>query len=193
MPLVVPIISGIINANLAGNAVVGISSPQLALAVATGFVQYVLTGITINTIDVGTAGSGAGTGVGFVLPTPTLIGTLTATFTGAGINGIMKFPIVNAIANGISQSLLSAFINTVHVGVGAGTGKASIVPNSGVSIPLMVAGFTGNGLVGISSRPLAVAIAQGIDQALPTATGQVVIVGGTGPSPATGTGFGKIT
>ncbi|HEY8096308.1 MAG TPA: hypothetical protein VIE65_09510, partial [Methylobacter sp.] len=129
---------------------------------------------------------------GIILPSPVLIGTFQSTFTANGINGVSRSQIILALANAISQAFAIGLITTVNTGVGAGTGIASFIPNSGLSVPMMIAGFTASGIAGISSVPLATAIALGIDQAIPSAIGQVVIVGGAGLFPSTGFGLGKI-
>lgn len=178
---------------LGSGGVVGISSPLLATGISNGFIQYVLSGVTVNTTDVGAAGSGTGIGIGLNLAPPVLVGTLTAAFEGAQIRGPMRQPIILAIANAISDTLRLALVNTVNAGVGVGTGKVTLLPSPIVSVPLMITNFASVGLVGISSSPLASAIAQGIDLALPSTTGIVIVAGAAGPSPGTGIGVGKIT
>lgn len=177
---------------LGSGGIIGISSPLLATGISNGFIQYALSGIVVNTTDVGSAGSGTGMGTGLNLPTPVLIGTLTAAFEGAQIRGSMRQLMIIAIANTISDTIRLAFVNTVNVGVGTGTGKVTLVPSPILSIPLMIANFISVGLVGVSSSSLASAIAQGIDLALPSVTGAVVIAGSASSSPGTGVGVGKI-
>lgn len=178
---------------LGGGGVFGVSSPQLAAAISNGFCQYAISSVVVNTVDVGSAGSGTGVGLGMVLAPPVLVGSLTATFEGAQIRGPLRQSIITAIANAVSDTLRLALVNTVNVGVGAGTGKATLAPNPAASVPLMITNFFGLALAGVSSPVLASAIANGIDQALPSATGVIVIAGASGPSPGSGTGVGKLT
>jgi len=173
--------------------ILGVSSPLLATGISNGFVQYALTGVVVSTIDVGAAGSGTGVGTGFALPPPALVGTLIATFEGAQIRGVMRQPLILAIANAVSDTLRLALANTVHAGVGAGTGKVTLIANPAVSVPLMVSNFGAATLLGVASSVLATAVAQGIDQALPSTVGVVTIAGAAGPSPGSGTGVGKLS
>lgn len=193
MPLLPPAMTALLNGYLAGAGFLGVSSPLLAAAISNGFIQYALSGITVNTIDVGTVGAGAGVGTGFSLPVPVLVGSLTAALEGAQIRGVMKQPLISAVANAVSNTVRLALANTVHAGVGTGTGKVTLVPNPAVSVPLMIANFSAVSLVGVSSPVLARAIAQGIDQAIPSTVGFVAIAGASGPSPGTGTGIGKVS
>lgn len=177
---------------LPANGIAGISSPFLATAITNGFVQYVLTGITVRTQDVGTAGAGVGTGFSISLETPQLQQNLLSTFPPNLINGISSRPLINAIATSISSTLKFANIITAHAGVAVGSGSVSLIPNPSVSVPTFVSNFIAATLVGTMSRNLATAIANGIDQALPTATGFVVIAGPPSPTSAVGNGIGKL-
>ena len=193
MPLVPPVAIPLVQAGLTGNAILGVSAPQLALGVSNGFTTYAVSALLASSKDVGAAGSGTGTGFGLFLAEPALIGAMQSTFTANGINGPMRSNLINAIAIGISQSLKAALINTLNVGVGVGTGIVNLVPNTPAAMGLMVTNFVAAGLVGPNSVTLASAIAQGIDLALPSATGVVIIAGAAGPSPGVGTGVGKVT
>jgi len=146
----------------------------------------------VDTVDVGSVGSGTGVGVGIILAPPVLIGSLTSAFEGAQIRGSLRQSLIVAISNAVSDTLKLALINTVNAGVGAGTGKVTLVPNPTASVPLMVANFFGLALVGVSSPVLASAIARGIDQVLPSAIGVIAIAGTASPSPGIGTGIGKL-
>lgn len=187
-PTMLPILLGALPAN----GIAGIASPLLATAITNGFVQYVLTGITVRTQDVGTAGAGVGLGVGISLEIPQLQQSFQATFPPNNINGTNSKPLINAISTSISSVLKIANIITVHAGVAVGTGSVSVIPNSAISVPMFVSSFIAMALIGAASRNLATAIATGIDQALLTATGFVVIVGPPSPTSATGLGFGKL-
>jgi hypothetical protein len=192
MPVLPPAVSALVAANLAGVGILGIGAPMLSLAVGLGFSQYVLSGVLVNTIDVGSAGGGVGLGPGPVLAPPTLVGAFSATFTANGIIGVNRNQIILALSNALPQALLSGVISTVNAGVGVGTGIATFIPNPAVSVPLMIASFTASGLIGVAAIQLATAIATGFDQALPSAVGQVVIAGAPSPFPGAGAGIGKI-
>ncbi len=193
MPILPPAVTSLVQANLAGVGILGISAPMLSLAVGLGFSQYIALGVVVNTVDVGSAGAGAGVGAGAVIAPPAIAGAMRSSFTANGINGVNRDQIIAALSGALSQAMLSGVIATVNAGVGVGTGTASLLPNSSVSIPLMISSFTASGIVGVFASPLATAIASGFDQALPSARAQVVIAGAGSPFPGAGTGFGRVT
>jgi hypothetical protein len=184
-------ITGIFTSSMNANSLLGVSIPQLAGAVATGLVSYAAAGITVVTADVGLAGSGVGTGFGVVLTPPTLQGTLLASLAGASMLGVIIPQFVNALAIGFSQAFAMANINTVHAGVGVGTGIVTLIPSSGVLA--FNGAFSGAGLVGINANVVASAIATGLDAALSSATGVVTITGAAGSTSLTGVGSGVIS
>lgn len=193
MAILSPAVAAILRGTLSGNSIFGISSTQLALGIANGFSQYVLSTPVVTTADVGSLGAGAGVGFGLTVPLPQFVAALQATMTANGINGPMRTPLVNAVTQGLSQALLAAQIVTTHAGTAVGTGTVvGIATFPATSVPLMITGFAGAGIVGVSSAGLATAIAQAVDQILPSAKGQVVIAGPSSPLPGGGAGIGKI-
>lgn len=184
-------LTGIFTSSMNSNSLLGVAIPQLAGAVANGLVAYAAAGITVVTVDTGLAGSGTGIGFGVILATPALQGALTASLSGASLLGVAVAQLSNALAAGFSQVLGMANINTVHAGVGSGTGVVTLVPSSGVAA--FNGAFSGAGLVGAGANILASAIAAGLDSALSSATGVVTIAGAAGTSPASGTGTGIIS
>jgi len=192
MPLIQPAVLALLQANLAANGIVGVSAPQLAVVISSGFVQYMQTGVIATSVDVGVLGAGTGIAPTITLAAPAIIGPMQGTFTAAQINGPIRNPLINAIAASVSAALATAQVSTVNASVGVGTGLVSLVPNPGVSVPLMVANFSAAALLGPISAGLATAIAQGIDAALPSATATVIIAGGPSPTPGSGTGVGVV-
>lgn len=193
LALIAPTISTIIAGNLAASGILGVSQLQLAQAISSGFVNYVLSSVIVTTADVGVLGNGSGFGQGLFLAPPVLQGALTTTFNGAGITGIFEQPLIFAIANSISQSLLSASILTTSISVGTGVGVvATLLPFSAISVPIMIGSFAAHGILGTFSAPLATAIALGIDASLPSSRGFTVVAGSTSPVPSAGVGIGKI-
>lgn len=192
MPILSPAMAVILSGYMSSGGISGVSNPQLSLAISNGFCQYAITGVTVSSIDVGAAGSGVGIGFSVFLTQSILVSTLTASFNGAKINGPMRQPLITAIAAAVSDTLKLAEINTINVGVGVGTGKVTLIPDSAISVSIMIASFIGLSLIGIASPVLASAIAHGIDQALLSAIGVIAITGPAGPSPGTGIGTGKI-
>lgn len=192
MALVPPVVAAALLADMAGNSILGISAAQLAAAVSTGWCSYMLAAPVVTTSDVGSLGAGVGNGVGLIMSPGSLSQSFRSTFISHGINGNHRDLLINALSVGLCQSLLAAQILTAAAGTGVGAGKiVSVLPNPGVSIPTMVSAFAGSGLFGVFSAALASAIAQGFDQVLPTAQGQVVIVGAGSPFPGGGLGLGR--
>lgn len=193
MALVPPAVAGVLLASMAGNSILGISAVQLATAVATGWCSYMASAPVVTTADVGSLGAGIGNGIGLIVSPAQLSQSFRSSFIPYGINGNHRDPLINALSVGLCQSLLAAQILTAAAGTGVGAGKVvAIAPNPGVSVPTMVSAFARAGLVGVLSAGLAAAIAQGFDQVLPTAQGQVVIVGAASPFVGGGFGSGKI-
>jgi hypothetical protein len=182
-----PIMLGI----LPTGGVLGIGMPQLANGLANGLSIYVQSGITVKSVDTGTAGAGVGSGVGIIVP-PAIIASMTASFLANGMAGVMSPPFATAVANGFMQSFALAQIVVASAGVGVGAGVATLNPNPGVSVGAFLAGLTGAGLVGISVTQLASAVALGLDQVLPTSTGIIAIAGSPSIVPAVGIGLGKL-
>jgi hypothetical protein len=178
--------------NEVANLILGVSAIQLATGLANGLAQYAGSGMTVITVDAGTLGAGVGTGVGVILPPPVLLGTLIASFAGAGILGPFQIPTCNAISLGMSMALAQAIIQTVHAGVGVGSGVVKVIPNSGASIPTFIGAFAAAGMVGVAAVTMATAVASGLDAALPSATGVVVIAGPPNIVPGGGAGTGKL-
>lgn len=193
MALIAPAIATIVAGNLAAASILGVSQPLLASAISIGFTSYTLSSVIVTTADAGISGGGAGFGQSLFLAPPILQGTLTSTFAGAGLLGVFQQALIFALSNAISQSLLTANIITANIGVGVGTGVvASLTPNSIAHIATMNGAFIANGIGGPFSRPLATAIALGIDAALPSSRGFTFIAGAGFPPPSVGVGIGKL-
>ena len=192
MPLVVPAITAVMTANLASVGAVGPSSSQLAAGLAQGLSVYASSGLKILTVDTGTLGAGVGVGQGLIVPVPALLTSLTAAFLGAGIGGVMSVPTATAIANGMSQSLMTATILTVHVGTGVGTGNVKVIPDPGAATTAFITGFKAAGMKGPASEAMATAVAIALSSALLGATGFVVISGPSSQFPGGGAGTGRI-
>ncbi len=186
-------VTGLLQASFAGAGVQGQYAPQLALAIGQGFASYVTSSPIVQTADVGTLGAGAGVGFGLIVAPPALQGALSAALSANGMNGVFKEPVALAIALALCQALATAQTLTVHPGTGIGTGTVvAVVPVPTSSVSLMQASFAGASLLGTSAAGFALAVAQAVDQVLPTAKGQVVISGPTSPYPGGGSGFGRI-
>ncbi len=192
MPLSSVITTPIFTANLAANAIVGISSPSLAFAIANGLELYAASGLQVKSVNAGTAGTGVGTGIGVVMTPPALIAAFTASFSSNGILGVMAVPMISALSLSFSQVMLLGNVLVSSVGVGVGAGVTSLIPNPVASASSWIAGFAAAGMVGPTIPQLAAAISQGFDTAAATAVGAVVIAGPPSSVPGSGVGFGKI-
>jgi hypothetical protein len=189
MPISLPAFTGVIASNLLGAALIGVEIPRLASGVATGLV-YWAPQIVVSTIDTGTAGAGVNVPLPWLIPQPLLFGLLSANVPPAGFVGLFVPSMVAGLSNGLSVSFLQMLISTTHPTVGTGTGIAKFTaPPAAIS---MLAGFASVGLVGEAAPRLATAIGVSLDASIANLVIPVVIVGPPSPSPASGTGIGKL-
>ena len=176
---------------LVSNAQVGPNIGQLATGLAMGLFQYAQSGVTVNSIDVGTLGVGTGIGPSIILPEPVILSALTASFIGHGIVGPMMPLQASAIALGISTSLALAIVQTLNSSVGVGAGKLQLSP-TGAGSAIFPAAFVSAGMSGPASAKMAVSIAQALDAVIISAIGVIAIVGPPNIVPGAGLGTGKI-
>jgi hypothetical protein len=193
MPLDPGSVTAIMTSSLLGASIAGIGSTQLATGVANGLSLYANSGLTVISVDTGVLGAGTGVGVGIILPTPMLVGAFTGTFPAGGIAGIMSPALIAALSLGFTQAFATAIINTVNPTVGVGAGVVTPIPKSVASIPAFIAGFASAGMTGISSIPLATAIAQGLDLSLLSGKGIIAIAGSPSIYASAGAGTGKLS
>jgi hypothetical protein len=191
MPLDPGTITGIMNANMVANGLLGPSVTQLAGAIGNALSQYAGSGLTAISVDTGLVGSGTGIGAGMLIAPSLFQAALQGTFAGALIIGPSAPLLINAISMGFSQALATAIINTTNVGVGVGAGVVSLIPSSGG--PTFVAAFKAAGMAGPSSTNMATAVGTGFDIAIPAAKGIIAVAGPAGPAPSAGAGQGKIS
>ena len=192
MSISAPVTTPIFTANLLANALIGISTPQFAFAVATGLEIYAGTGLQVVSVDTGTLGVGVGTGLGVTVTPPVLIAALTASFSGHDLLGIMSPLMINGLSLAFSQSLAQANVVTINAGVGVGAGVTTLLSSPSASSAAWIAGFAAAGLDGPNIPQIASAIAQGFDTAAPTAVGSVAIVGPPNIVPGAGAGIGQL-
>jgi len=83
-----------------------------------------------------------------------------------------------------------AFTNTMHLGVGLGTGIATFRPSP--AFPFIQAGFASVGMVGVGGTKLARALSQGLEKTFRALVLPQPIVGPSAPSGGSGRGFGTI-
>jgi hypothetical protein len=189
MPIALPVAIPTLAANLAATTMLGPGVPKYATGVINGLANWVPT-ISVQTTDVGSAGSGVNVPLPLTLPTPILLANLTAGMFAQGILGILAPLFLLGLANGLTAVFLQTLVKTQHVGVGTGAGVASF--RAPPAFPFLVAGFASAGITGVATARKARALGQGLDQTFASLFLPVVIVGSASPSAATGKGFGKI-
>ena len=189
MPVTVPGIFGALMPNLLATGHLGLDTPKLAIAIATGVATWVPQ-IVVQTIDAGTLGVGKGVPIPLIIPQPILYGALLAGDASFGLLGILTPIMTLGIANGLVLGFLQMLTNTVHAGVGVGSGVARfIAPPAG---PTMVGGFASAGMIGEDAAKKANAIGQGLDTTFASLVLPVVIVGAPTPAGGAGVGVGNI-
>jgi hypothetical protein len=189
MPLTPPGLTLAVAGGLAGTGHLGTGMPKLAAGVAAGVIAWNSGGVKVVTVDVGAIGAGAGS-IPLIMPPPLLIGGLTGGFAAMALSGVFAPLTIVGLATGLVAGFAQGLIVTAHAGVGAGTGVVKIVGSS--AVPFMIAGFASVAMVSPGSVKMATAIGIGIDTAFAAFTTVTPILGGAGPAPSTGAGFGTI-
>lgn len=176
-----------------GNSIVGIAAPSLATGLANSLVYSAQTGIQVNSIDTGTVGVGTGNGFGILISPSVLSNAISLMFTAHGILGISATPLANAISIGLSQSMLTASIQTSNPTVGVGTGVVTLLPNLASIHAAFRLGLSSVNINGVKSESLISAASEGFGMALSSATGVILIVGTPSTIPSAGVGLGKLS
>lgn len=170
----------------------GVSLLQLSTGIALGLSLYANSGIIVNSIDVGTLGSGVGTGVGVFFATPFAVQSMISSFQSNSISGTASVPIATSIAIGLVQCLGQSIIQTVNPTVGVGTGVVQLVGNPSISTQIFFSAMGSSGFSGTSLLKLAKSVADGLDGFLASGTGNIVISGPSSTNPSSGAGTGKL-
>lgn len=181
----------IFTAALIANAQIGPSASQLATGLAAGLFQYMQSGVTVTSIDVGTLGVGTGVGPSITLSEGVILPAMTASLAGHGIVGPMMPFQANAISLGISASLALAIVQTLNPLVGLGAGKLQLIPN-GSGGALFAAAFKEAGMTGSMASNMGSAVGSGLDTVIASAIGVIVIAGPPNIVPGAGIGIGKV-
>lgn len=174
--------------SLAGVTFVGSKVSEWSQGLGAGLSTWTPT-IVINTTDAGTAGAGKGTPIPITLP-PTLRANLVAGFRGQGLVGVQMPTFATALSTGFRALYLQAFTNTVHTGVGAGSGVAKFNPPP--AAPHLIQGFASVGMTGEGPTKMSQAIASGLESTFRSLILTQPIVGASSTSAATGKGTGNI-
>lgn len=185
----------IFQGNLLGKGFTGISIPLFAAALANATTTYWLTGIGVRTVDKGTAGGGTGLGIPgltTILSSGAINGPMFGSLQGSQFTGTKIPELSLALSNSFSSIFAISSAITAHPSVGVGSGTVFLTPNPGVSNTVFPASFLGAGLIGDQSVKLALAIANGLNQSIPAARGEVPIVGPASPTTSSGVGTGRL-
>lgn len=186
MPILELAGTSILTTSLTGVGMVGIATPQLANAIASGIASWATTR-TVTTVDTGTLGAGKGF---LPLAVPSLYPVLTVQAVAAGMSGTFTPVFLAGLSLGISSFLAQGLISTFHPGIGAGTAIATI--SGPPSTPIFLTSFEMKGLTGQSALRLARVIGLTFDTTIPTYTYIVPIVGSPTPTSGVGVGFGTL-
>lgn len=194
--LSIPVLAGLIDANLAADGAVGPKRTTFSNALATGVVTY-FTGKNFTTSDTGDGTGGTGTGIGIQALND---GNMTSIALGVMTSqGPKASTFMAAIMAAIKTHLESATqLDTTNPDVGVGTGTVNVgsftINVSGLQAAIDSA-LQADGANGPRRSNLALAIATGVvTDVLATGTGTVTISGGSVIPPGTsGTGFGTIS
>jgi hypothetical protein len=144
---------------------------------------------TIGSVN-GTLGGGTVNGKVFVVPAvPLMVGG----FASMLMVGPTASKVATAIAAGLATNInATATYKGAGVGVGVGPDISKVVfANPGTLLPILIANFAANGMVGPSAVRMCGAITIGTCGILMTGGGTGLVSGPTGPLPGTGisTGF----
>lgn len=189
MPLTTPALTTTIASALLGSGMLGPAMPKLASGLSQGLTLWVKA-LKVTTVDAGAVGTGKGL-FPFLIPQPLLMGALLVAYAANGQLGLMAPLEAVGLANGITVGLAQGLLNTTHPSVGAGAAIARI--SGPPAFSSIMQGFASAGITGQGASTKANAISSALSVVLQTLVLPIVIVGGSGPSPASGTGQGSIT
>lgn len=188
MPLTPPGIAATLAPALSAAGVLGTSVPQYALGIGVGVCQWAQQ-VVVLSIDTGTLGVGASTGP-LLVPTPSLLQNLLASFAAMGLAGTMAAPLATGIANGLTLAFAQALVLVSHPSVGVGASVNTF--QAGTAAPFMLAGFASVGFHGTYMSNIATAIGLALDTTFRALVLPLLIVGSVSPMASTGAGIGKI-
>ena len=195
MPLVGPVLGGLILGQFAAQGFTGTQSTQLAFALGNGIVTNILATNIYQGTAVGT-GTGAGVGTGIVqgVVGPVVGANIFAMMSAQGFTGTKSFNTALAIGNAFATHILQGIVQSTSAPVAIGTGFGKILGVVGPAMGATILGFmTAQGLTGTKTINMANAVGNGIANSLNIAVVTTTIVGvGYPPVPAGGVDIGKL-
>ena len=190
MPVAPPVVTAAILA--AGPALKGPSFVRLAAGIGIGVVSWTaIPGNVVYTgVTTGTLGAGAVLGKVVIPPVPLpVVGSLA----GAGMLGFTAPQIGTAVGVGIATSYTATatYVGASVGAIGADVSKITFA-NPATLIPLLVAGFASQGMVGPTALRMAGALGPGIAGLFMLGAGTGVATGAGSPSFGVGTSISTI-
>jgi hypothetical protein len=179
----------VVSSNLASAGLTGVSLVNLSSAIANGLSTYLVSGVSVVTVDSGVLGLGYGTGKANILPA-TALPIFTSFFVSNGIKGISAPLIATAVCNSFVTIINTAVVSTVSPTVGVGAGSGGLIGST--SNPYFAASFSSAGLAGAFSPIMVTAISLSVDSCIPTAVVNVAITGSGSSVPSSGIGKGVL-
>jgi ABC-type transport system involved in cytochrome c biogenesis permease subunit len=188
MPLPMPVVVGLVTANLISGGIAGPAIPLLANGVGTGLINWLPTVVVITT-DSGSAGVGSGF-MPFIVPLGPMMAGMLASFAVNQMLGPMAPLEAMALAKGVSGALSLGILKTTHSGVGSGTGVVRLIAPP--AFPFLVSAFKSSGMKGDTAVKKAKAISDAILISFNVFSVAIPIVGPSAPTAGSGSGIGKI-
>lgn len=169
----------------------GVAWIRLTQVIGVAVATWAQTGIVVQGVTSGGAGSGTVTGQLILVPAPLIVPNAAAL---ALLLGPIAGPASRAIGMGIATAFTSsASYSGASVGVGAGTDISKVTAANG---PALVAALslacTSSGIVGVTMPQICQGLGSGISSLILTATGVGVVAGAAGPIPSVGTSLSKV-
>ena len=188
MPLSAPTLSATVTAGLLSGGLIGPAVPKLGSGIGQGIFLWVQK-LRVITVDAGVIGSGKGLGP-LLIPQPLILTNLLLSYAANSHLGVMAPLEAFGIANGLSVGFGQGLISTMHPSVGTGAAVARITGPP--AFPSLMQGFSSVGLTGSGVPNKANAISLALTMTLQTLVLPIAIVGASGPSSSSGSGFGSI-
>ena len=195
MPLVGPVLGGLIAKEFASAGFSGTYSLSLAMAIGNGIIVDIQSKNFYQgqSIGIGTgAGVGTGTIKGIVGP---IVGKIIYGYMiQNNLTGTKNIDLANAVGNAFASHITAGIVTSASAPVANGTGIGTLKGIVGISVAASIFAFMkAFGLTGTQSANLSFAIGDGIATALKAGIIQTTIVGGGyPPSPTSGTDVGKM-
>lgn len=187
MPLLPPVMQGMIQAKAASQVVVGSKLPALVSAISMATCQYVLVSSIVNSTNVA-MGPGAGTQIGRIVGLmPNMMSKLMLMKAAAsGISGRDTRKLFGSIAFGVCNAMKTVIMQGTIIGAGPGTGTGKIIGLVPTALSaIIMANAAARIIAGTKLPAISSAIAFGIcTHILTNAIVTITDIGAAAPPPA---------